>query len=259
MTPTPINTLTVGPAVDRGMPGFIEGKTCTKCRQVLPRELFSLDRGAKDGRYAHCKPCFRERYREWAEKNKQSVLAYQKEKYAANREQKLAVMKAWREKNKPRIKAENRVEYQQKRAQRDAVNARWRAENPDRCTEIAKRWRKANPQIVNAKAAHRRAAKRLAVPAWANPEAIASLYRSAASLSDSTGEPHEVDHIVPLVGPLVQSRDLGNPIPKRLFFGPLIPVVCGLHCEANMQVLHHVANRRKNNRTWPDMPRFESL
>jgi hypothetical protein len=41
-----------------------------------------------------------------------------------------------------------------------------------------------------------------------------------------------VDHIVPLVSKFV----------------------CGLHCEANLQLLPGPENQRKGNRVWPDMP-----
>jgi hypothetical protein len=41
-----------------------------------------------------------------------------------------------------------------------------------------------------------------------------------------------VDHVVPLKSPLV----------------------CGLHCEANLELIPANDNFRKGNRHWPDMP-----
>jgi hypothetical protein len=32
------------------------------------------------------------------------------------------------------------------------------------------------------------------------------------------------------------------------------PLVCGLHCEHNLQLLTREANAAKRNRWWPDMP-----
>lgn len=50
-------------------------------------------------------------------------------------------------------------------------------------------------------------------------------------LTAETGVQHSVDHIVPLVHPLV----------------------CGLHCVANMRVIPLAENIMKSNNIWPDM------
>lgn len=71
-----------------------------------------------------------------------------------------------------------------------------------------------------------------AIPAWADSAAIDAVYAKAKNLSEVTGFPWHVDHVVPLQSPLV----------------------CGLHCEANLQVLPWVVNLSKSNRHWPDMP-----
>ncbi len=70
------------------------------------------------------------------------------------------------------------------------------------------------------------------VPAWVNNSAISEVYREARTLTELTGVPHHVDHVVPLRSPLV----------------------CGLHWEKNLQVLPATNNIRKGNRWWPDMP-----
>lgn len=57
-------------------------------------------------------------------------------------------------------------------------------------------------------------------------------YALSKKLSEESGEKHNVDHIVPLNNKLV----------------------CGLHCEANMQVISSAENFAKNNFYWPDMP-----
>ena len=67
----------------------------------------------------------------------------------------------------------------------------------------------------------------IAQPAWADRAAIRSVYDRAASM----GSGFVVDHIVPLVSPLV----------------------CGLHCEANLAVITVAANAAKSNTRWPDM------
>lgn len=78
-----------------------------------------------------------------------------------------------------------------------------------------------------ARNAKREADKLKATPAWADLFAIGLIYQRARELTEQTGIPHEVDHVVPLRHPLV----------------------CGLHVEGNLQVLTAAANNKKNN-TW---------
>jgi hypothetical protein len=102
----------------------------------------------------------------------------------------------------------------------------WDRRNRDRRAARGERWRKANLAHYAAKEALRRAAVIRAVPKWADLDAIDRIYQQAEE-SRMT-----VDHIVPLRSPLV----------------------CGLHCEANLQVVDGVWNSKKGNRHWPDMP-----
>lgn len=66
---------------------------------------------------------------------------------------------------------------------------------------------------------------RMATPKWANPLKIAAIYRQRDRISEETGIPHDVDHIIPLTHPRV----------------------CGLHCEANLRVIPASENRTKSN------------
>jgi len=74
--------------------------------------------------------------------------------------------------------------------------------------------------------AMRRAAKLKATPAWYEAELVSIVYKKAKELCC------QVDHIVPLQNPLV----------------------CGLHCWANLQLLPEDLNKSKGNHYWPDMP-----
>ena len=72
----------------------------------------------------------------------------------------------------------------------------------------------------------RNAILNLATPVWANRDIINELYKTAQKLTTETGIPHAVDHIIPLKHPLV----------------------CGLHNEANLQILTKEENSKKNNK-----------
>jgi hypothetical protein len=80
--------------------------------------------------------------------------------------------------------------------------------------------------LRNNSASRRRATKLKATPKWADMDKIKQIYIKASTCG------HHVDHIVPL----------------RSKF------VCGLHCEANLQILEPSINMSKGNRWWPDMP-----
>lgn len=67
--------------------------------------------------------------------------------------------------------------------------------------------------------------KKLAMPAWADRDAIASFYLEAARVTRETGVSHHVDHVIPLRG----------------------KTVCGLHVETNLQILPASVNMAKRN------------
>jgi hypothetical protein len=99
--------------------------------------------------------------------------------------------------------------------------------------------RKRRGAILHTSALHgrrRRAREIRHTPPWADLKAIRALYREAKALTRATGELYVVDHIVPLAGKLV----------------------CGLHVDWNMRVIHWHENAVKSWLTWPGMP-FEQL
>lgn len=114
----------------------------------------------------------RDRLREMERERVSAIPGYQVERYARNREARLAA---------------NRDYYQRNRDARIAYSKQWCAANP----ELAR-------AIGAARQARRREAERRATPAWADQLAILAVYKEAARLSAATGVSHDVDHIVPL-------------------------------------------------------------
>lgn len=72
---------------------------------------------------------------------------------------------------------------------------------------------------------------RRARPIWADRRALRAFWDESRAMTAATGVQHSVDHIVPLIHPLV----------------------CGLHCEANIRIVPLAENIAKSNNWWPDM------
>lgn len=83
---------------------------------------------------------------------------------------------------------------------------------------------------------HRRRHERAAIPCWADRATLGSFYCLARIATAATGQRWSVEHIVPLKHPLV----------------------CGLHCPANLTLSTLVDNVLKGNRWWPDMPAMQA-
>lgn len=155
-------------------------------------------------------------------------------------------MLAQREGRKERALAASR-RYRDKRkddevykARVRAQNAEWRAAHPGRDKEYyglhkeARRssrakWAAENQHVLAANVAKYKAAKLHRTPSWADFSEIEKVYAEARRLSESTGEPWQVDHVVPLQG----------------------KTVSGLHVHYNLQVLRAKDNASKHARFEP--------
>lgn len=101
--------------------------------------------------------------------------------------------------------------------------------NRDHILEVKKQWRLQNRDKANTSTAKRRALKLQATPSWVDHDIVSGMYELAV-LFNNVGISMQVDHIVPLQSSLV----------------------CGLHCQDNLQLLLSSDNNSKGNRYWPD-------
>ena len=206
-------------------------KVCTICAVEKSVDEYYKKRGNRYGVATVCKCCEGERVTAQYLANKEKVLEQRKAYYRANKEALLergkayhavhrdAVLrqkKAYRQANKGTIAQQKKAYYE---ANKEAIAAKKSAHQ------------KANPHIFNALNAKRKATKLQATPTWADSEAIKGMYQLAA-VFNRTGMNLHVDHIVPLQSDLV----------------------CGLHCESNLQLMPASDNISKSNRHWSDMP-----
>ena len=168
---------------------------CTKCEKEKSLSEFYVN--PKNGRNrARCKVCMDAYHRDYAARNPETVKKAVKKASLKHRNS---------EKGKARIEKYNREYHERRKEELNASAAQWRASNKG---------------AVNHYKAKRRALHRNATPAWANLEAIKSIYSMARNLV------MVVDHIIPLRGKNVS----------------------GLHVESNLQLLSQSENARKYNK-----------
>lgn len=137
-----------------------------------------------------------------------------------------SILAEWTEANREKARKASREYAARNREERNKQAVEWQTKNKERHVAKRKEYWASN----KAKSAHltrlRDARKLQATPAWADLSAIERLYEEAQRVSQETGTPHHVDHIVPLAG----------------------HEVCGLHVETNLRVIPAVENMRKQNK-----------
>lgn len=193
---------------------MISEKACTKCGVVRPLTDYGMDNRVDPPRR---QPQCKHCYKAYRDANREKIAADKARYYSERAEERKKYVGEWQKANKDR---------------RVAYRAKWTAKNAAEMKAIRRAWVLANPDKVRAARRRREMAKNGAVPDWADRKEMRRFYLEAGRLTRETGIPHTVDHIVPIVSDLV----------------------CGLHCEANLQVMPHAANAAKGNRWWPDMP-----
>lgn len=128
--------------------------------------------------------------------------------------------KHWKNDNREKVLSQYREYHNDNRERR----------NKEASIRTAKH-QKDKPWLWAANKAKRKAQKRLATPSFADNEKIKLIYKQCLEITNSTGIPHHVDHIVPLIS----------------------DEVCGLHVEWNLQILPASENAVKGNKLLPNV------
>jgi hypothetical protein len=193
-------------------------KSCSKCARRLPYSEFFRKKGGADGLYSYCKVCTSAQAAEYRQRKADQIAIQRAIHREQNREELAAKSREWAAKNPEYVKTNAKKYYEKNKEYRAGYNAAWHKANADAL------------RPYYAEKSRRRFAKlRHATPRWANAEAILAIYEKCRDISVETGVKHHVDHIVPLVSPLV----------------------CGLHVEWNLQILTACDNLSKSNKFEP--------
>lgn len=173
-------------------------KKCYKCLEIKPFDSFHKRKSAPDGKQYACIECRKKMGEEYFSRE------YVKEKRRHDQIE-------WRLKN-PLVA-------------RDSYK-RWYSKNRIKAMELHRLWATRNPTRGQINSKKRMEAIKRATPSWFEKNKVAGKYKTAKRLSELTGIPHSVDHIIPLRS----------------------PIVCGLHCNDNLRVITLEDNMRKLNK-----------
>jgi len=135
----------------------------------------------------------------------------------------------WSARNRERYRAIKRDYYKRRpeeRKQQAERSRRWFLANAEKSNASSNAWRLRNLPKAAARQQRRRTTLLNCMPPWADHAEIQKFYDLARRLTVETGIPHEVDHIVPVMGRLVT----------------------GLHIPINLQVIPAKKNRSKGAR-----------
>lgn len=204
-------------------------KVCRKCGVLA-------DVGYFYPREQYCKSCHKKSVKLWAEAHKLKRLEIQRV-YREKHRDKIREREKLRKAASPERTKELRKKYNARLWGEHNVVARTRSraayqKNRENRIRSSVAWSKRNPHKAAENQRLHRASSRLARPGWANRFFMQEIYDLAIRRTAVTGTKWTVDHIVPLRHKLV----------------------CGLHCEHNLNVVTKSANSSKGNRHWPDMP-----
>lgn len=151
---------------------------------------------------------------------------YDKRKYEKHKDKIKARVKKWRLDNPEKVSAMREKYAESYKENHRKSCKKYRENNKEKVAISGKKWNQKNSGKRLMWTRKYIASIKNAVPAWADMDSIADVYKEAEYCG------LHVDHIVPINA----------------------KTVCGLHVWDNLQLLTKSENSAKGNRHWPDMP-----
>lgn len=176
--------------------------------------------------------------KEYRNTHKEECKEYRTEYYKNNKQEFLDNRKKYVSENKEKVRESSKNTQQKYKKEYRQKFKQWNARNKEQISQNKKKYYIKNKPKVLANVKKRKYKKKLAVPSWYDDEhkQIQEIYELSVKLTNETGIPHHVDHIIPISHPLV----------------------CGLHCLANLRVITAEENRHKYNNLLSEYSGFDS-
>ena len=175
-------------------------RVCNVCKENKDLDNYHNCKSFPLGKTYTCKPCAKLKSRQWNKNNAEKKAASGRQHYKDNKQDYI----------------------------RRAKEANWQGNNRDKVNARARAKWAENPAVGICKNANRRAARLNATPPWLTEKQlhdITVIYNACAKVSERTGKPHHVDHVVPLQG----------------------ENICGLHVSWNLAIIPAKMNLSKSN------------
>ena len=208
-------------------------KRCYRCKIEKPFSDFRKNSAKRDGLTSECRACASDLDRERQKRDPEKLRERSRRHYQNNKADYIARAKEYIAKNPEKTKA-RKARYAEKNKDYFARKAReYRAADLEKSRAKDRFWRMKYPDRAIANNAVRNARKKRAMPPWVDRKELQAIYEERRRISEQTGVLHHVDHIIPLVNPLV----------------------CGLHVPANLRIIPASDNLAKSNKFIPEIPR----
>lgn len=165
-------------------------------------------------------------------KNKKETNEKCKKHYHENKEYHKNKNKKWRKDNPDRLKYIKKRWRIENRDKEVLTKKQWRLKNKDKIKEQARLWLENNRDKDNLRSSRRRL-RVLERSFMGFEDDILEFYTEAHFLNEKTGIRHHVDHIIPLVGKVIDEN------------GEWVDFVSGLHVPWNLQVITEKENLDK--------------
>lgn len=203
-------------AKELGLKKYFTGKPCK--RGHIAERFVSAGR---------CVECANIHSKKWRQENRELFLEFRKSWYQDNREKHLDQFKKRYQDNREEYRDRYKIYYQNNHEKVLERNKQWRQDKKIHCSEYAQDWRQKNPHKVALGNERRTQYLKERTPSWYSSEEdlIKTIYQKRDELSELWNTKLHVDHIIPIIHPLV----------------------CGLHCYANLQLLEASINNSKYN------------